>query len=779
MQLSQGREHSRQPVSPRLLLAYALLVVIALFALISRDPLLLFLDAQPWGAAILMAGLGFGAALLRLLGFIGLERRWRLMGGAGLGLGALSLMTLMLGVAGALRPMIAQAVVGTGVLLALLALRQIAGAGSQFHAGAAAVVAAGRARFSIVPSSDQLHESLRRGNWLWALFLPAAAMALAAATIPPGMSWIEEGNGYDVLEYHLAAPREYLEAGRIQFLPHNVYSNMPLGVEMLYLLTMQLAGDPEEAVLPAQFLNAALGLLAAGAVWLAARETGCRQSAHLAGAVFATCPFIVYLSGVAYVENGQLLFAALALAAFLRGRREGAIGADVALQARTPPRPPLVMREVNRWMLLSGLFAGLACGCKYTGVVMTALPIGVALLIDAARARARAWAIGAFVLGTAVTFGPWLAKNQAWTGNPVFPLATGLFGWKTGAWDAESAARWEAGHRPAAQHRSIASRLRRLSEEVFAVPKPAANGPATASLERPPWLPRFGLVAVCGTAAGIIALGLAASAARRGRSERQAICGAGGAQGPAARKAAAHAAHPSGGDSPASGAPPPALDVCWLIVACGLVAWLAASHLVDRFAVLLLPALALMMADAWRRLPQALRPAGTALAACIALVGVTISARILLANPMPYRDAGLFGRVEWMTRGEWLRSAHIPRLNALLADGRRILMVGDARRFYLGPGADYCVVFNPNPFAEAATRLAPAELIAWLRERGYDYVFVDWGEMRRLRGTYGFWESVSEGLFAGLAVVGMRPVEDFVMEEGRPPYATLFELPGG
>ncbi len=40
---------------------------------------------------------------------------------------------------------------------------------------------------------------------------------------------------FDVLEYHLQGPKEYYQAGRIAFLPHNVYTSMPFGVEMLHL----------------------------------------------------------------------------------------------------------------------------------------------------------------------------------------------------------------------------------------------------------------------------------------------------------------------------------------------------------------------------------------------------------------------------------------------------------------------------------------------------------------------------------------------------------------
>ena len=48
---------------------------------------------------------------------------------------------------------------------------------------------------------------------------------------------------FDVLEYHLQGPKEYYQAGRIAFLPHNVYTSMPFGVEMLHLAAMEVMGD--------------------------------------------------------------------------------------------------------------------------------------------------------------------------------------------------------------------------------------------------------------------------------------------------------------------------------------------------------------------------------------------------------------------------------------------------------------------------------------------------------------------------------------------------------
>ena len=68
-----------------------------------------------------------------------------------------------------------------------------------------------------------------------ACLLPFALMILLGGMLPP--------IDFDVREYHLQAPKEFYQQGRIGFLPHNVYANMPLGTEMLSLLGMVVSGD--------------------------------------------------------------------------------------------------------------------------------------------------------------------------------------------------------------------------------------------------------------------------------------------------------------------------------------------------------------------------------------------------------------------------------------------------------------------------------------------------------------------------------------------------------
>src|SRR5205823_573772 len=76
--------------------------------------------------------------------------------------------------------------------------------------------------------------------------------------------------------------------------------------------------------------------------------------------------------------------------------------------------------------------------------------------------------IALYCAGVIVTFSPWLLKNAVFTGNPVFPLARSIFHERAGIWDDDGAARWQEGHLPGPEDRTIARRFGRLFTEVIA-----------------------------------------------------------------------------------------------------------------------------------------------------------------------------------------------------------------------------------------------------------------------------------------------------------------------
>ncbi len=288
------------------------------------------------------------------------------------------------------------------------------------------------------------------------------AISFACAFIPPGVLWGDEPNGYDVVEYHLQVPREWYELGRIVPLTHNVFSYFPFNVEMHYLLAMQLMHGPWNGMYVAQLMHVAFFALTVAAVYALTSERS-RPLAILAAVAVACTPWLTLLAPVAYNEGGLLLWGTLAIGLALRGRTQW------------------------RSMILAGAFAGLARGAKLTGVPILLFGLPIAILLTGltwhglpARVNGdyAAECMGkmpmpqlllrlfAFAFAGAVTFAPWAIKDFAWTGNPVFPEATGVFG--KAHWSETQVERWKrANHLPRADQQNVASRLRADWDQIL------------------------------------------------------------------------------------------------------------------------------------------------------------------------------------------------------------------------------------------------------------------------------------------------------------------------
>jgi len=199
--------------------------------------------------------------------------------------------------------------------------------------------AGNRSRTSEPPSPDlsQWKRSPATAGWLW-LAAPFALLILLGSMLPPA--------DFDVREYHLQAPKEFFQQGRIDFLPHNVYANMPLGTEMLSLLAMSLLGDwwygalAGKTVIGAMSLVAALGLLAAG------RRFFSPGAGVMAAVLYLSIPWIASVSTSGLVEGGLACYQFLAVYAML-------------LAVEAPDR-----RASLRLLALAGYLAGAAAACK-------------------------------------------------------------------------------------------------------------------------------------------------------------------------------------------------------------------------------------------------------------------------------------------------------------------------------------------------------------------------------------------------------------------------------
>ena len=237
-------------------------------------------------------------------------------------------------------------------------------------------------------------------NGWWVLVAVAAVLCLAGALAPPFE--------YDELEYHLGAPSEYIKAGRIIFLPHNFYSNLPQLTEMLYLLALVTRSG-----IAAKLMHFSFGLLSAAAIYAVARKFWSRRIGALAAALFYCAPFVQDLSQTARVDLATTFFASLAFGGVL------------------------LACDGNRWIWLGGLMAGAAIATKWPAIAVVFLPAAVLLL----GTRRSVWLTSVFCLLASVFCLPWLLKNWFLTGNPVYPL------WSTSVhWSAAQAALFAQKH---------------------------------------------------------------------------------------------------------------------------------------------------------------------------------------------------------------------------------------------------------------------------------------------------------------------------------------------
>ena len=279
---------------------------------------------------------------------------------------------------------------------------------------------------------------------IWSGFGIACAIAIAPFLLAMLLGSLQPPNDFDVKEYHLEGAKEFYLRGRVEMLPHNVYTSFPFLTEMLCLAGMVLQRDWFSGALVGQAVLAAFAPITALGLFIAARRWLGTTAGWFAVLIHLTCPWTYRISIIAYAEGGLACFLFAAFFAALR-----------AIEATEP-------RIARRWTLLTGILAGAAAGCKYPAVLTVVIPLGGLIVgwailpvsplhvqtLEGTGWKARpttAIRLGLhYSLGVLLTFGPWLGKNLCETGNPVYPLLYSVFGGTD--WDEASNAKWKAGH---------------------------------------------------------------------------------------------------------------------------------------------------------------------------------------------------------------------------------------------------------------------------------------------------------------------------------------------
>lgn len=215
------------------------------------------------------------------------------------------------------------------------------------------------------------------------------------ATLAPPVDW-------DSLMYHLEAPKRYIQQHRLVYLP-NAYTNFPQYMEMIYTFAMLLHSDTL-----ARLVNLMMGLFVLSAMHaFSKRHTA--QGNFLSLAIFYCAPLVSVASIETFVDLGLTFYQLCAFFAFYNW----------------------MSSAERKWLHLAAMMCGIALSIKYTAIIVSLL-LNAVIVVESLHSRKRLQQVVAllatFNLISLSMIVPWLAKNYIFTGDPIFPILSGLLG---------------------------------------------------------------------------------------------------------------------------------------------------------------------------------------------------------------------------------------------------------------------------------------------------------------------------------------------------------------
>jgi hypothetical protein len=246
-------------------------------------------------------------------------------------------------------------------------------------------------------------------NWFLAGFVAlVVGMAFLRALAPP--------TAWDSLVYHLTGPKLYIQAHGLTHDLDLPYLGFPAWGSMLFTWGMLLAGPSVAQLLHFTFMLLTLAFVADMARSFAPGRD------LLSVAVLLAVPSLAMIAGWAYVE-WMTMFAAtaafwcLSCGLFSVGRDRPGDPKQTGGNAALGGLHRMGAGAGGESAMLAGALAGLGFSAKYT---LAGLVIGLALIVFL---RRRSWRdLLAFGAAFALVTTPFLIKNWALTGNPVYPF---------------------------------------------------------------------------------------------------------------------------------------------------------------------------------------------------------------------------------------------------------------------------------------------------------------------------------------------------------------------
>jgi len=213
--------------------------------------------------------------------------------------------------------------------------------------------------------------------------------------------------GKDALIYHLAVPKLFLKHHGIYFVGGNIFAYYPMNGEMLYVIGLALRGD-----VLAKGFHFVMALSILLGMWQFMRHHISEALfIPLALLIFYTIPSVFVTSHRAYNDLTVSFYTFSAVYAFVNW----------------------FARKQSVWLILCGVFSGLAMATKYTALFLPFLGcLGIlwACLHHRWRVPNTVRLLSVYIACALVVGSPFYIKNWVMTGNPFYPFMYGIFGGK-------------------------------------------------------------------------------------------------------------------------------------------------------------------------------------------------------------------------------------------------------------------------------------------------------------------------------------------------------------
>jgi 4-amino-4-deoxy-L-arabinose transferase-like glycosyltransferase len=282
----------------------------------------------------------------------------------------------------------------------------------------------------------------------WLILLLALLLRVGYMAATPGYELVHDATDYDRAATTVAQGEGWpLAHGRATTFRPPAY---PLLLAGVYKVAGVERADEHDRVVPARILGVVIGTLIVLMVFLLAQQLWGRRVALIAMAGAAVYVPLILVGGAVMSEPLFALLLLAALAAAIQHRRS---------------------THAWRWVVLSGVLAGLTCLTRANALVLL-LPLGLAVWTVRPRWSPRALAAPALLVVLALlTISPWTIRNAV-TFHRFIPVSTQLGSALAGTYndqarlDKENPASWRAlFHIP--EYQGLTARVRGISEPDF------------------------------------------------------------------------------------------------------------------------------------------------------------------------------------------------------------------------------------------------------------------------------------------------------------------------